>query len=82
MAGSDRRVNSWTVHCLEVAWYTTKVGSYCPLVSKRSRAVQQECHVVQPHGTAATGGSPPGSLASHADNDLLICCNGGNVMKV
>jgi len=51
-------------------------------MSKRSRAVRQECRVVLPHGTAVIRGSPPGSLASLADNDLLICCNGGNVMKV
>ena len=35
-----------------------------------------------PHGTALIHGSLPGSLAILADNDLLICCNGGNVMKV
>jgi hypothetical protein len=51
-------------------------------MSERIRTVRQECHVVPPHGTAAIRGSPPGSLASLADNDLLICRNGGNVMKV
>jgi hypothetical protein len=51
-------------------------------MSKRSRAVHQEYGVVPPHGTAVIRGSPLRSLASLADNDLLICCNGGNVVKV